>query len=59
MDSIEKYFMERIDTYLKVLEDFQMDEEKYGNTINVPSCKITLKEAKEYMKLLTKYQRMK
>ena len=41
MDSIERYFIERIDTYLKVLTKFQMDEEKYGNTINIPACKST------------------
>ena len=59
MDSIERYFIERIDTYLKVLTKFQMDEEKYGNTINIPACKSTLHDAKVYMKLLDKYQIMK
>lgn len=64
-DMIEKYFMERIDTHLWVLEDYQMnpkhylDDEPPYNVLNVFACRDTLKTAKKYMKMLNKYQRMK
>ncbi len=63
MDMIEKYFIERINTHLWVLDDYQMNPEKCcpeeGDTISIIGCKETLDTAKKYMKMLNKYQRMK
>ena len=65
MDMVEKYFMERVQTHLWVLEDYQMNPEYYENEpppfnkISIIGCKDTLKTAKKYMKMLNKYQRMK
>lgn len=64
-DLIERYFMERIDTHLWVLEHYQMNPEKYCddeppyNVLNPTACMITLNTAKNYMKMLNKYQKMK
>ena len=62
-DMIEKYFMERIDTHLWVLEDYQLNPEKCcpeeGDKISIIGCRDTLKIAKNYMKMLNKYQRLK
>jgi len=65
MDLIEKYFMERCSTHLWVLEDYQMNPLKYTNDdgspcpTNVVACMHTLKEAKVFMKMLNRYQRLK
>ena len=65
VDMIEKYFMERVETHLWVLEDWQMTpsyyegEEPPNDKINIFACKDSLRKAKNYMKMLNKYQRMK
>ena len=65
MDMIEKYFMERCSTYLWVLEDYMMNPETYVdekppyNVIPIRACQNELKEAKVFMKMLNKYQRLK
>lgn len=65
MDLIEKHFMERISTHLWVLEDYQMNPLKYTDDddkpipTNILACRNTLKEAKTFMKMLNRYQRLK
>ncbi len=65
MDLIEIYFMERVSTHLHVLEDWQMDprswedEEPPYNKLNIRMCLDSLKEAKTFMKMLNRYQRLK
>jgi len=64
-DMIENYFMEHCNTYLWVLEDYQMNPLKYtdddDNPIptNIHACRETLKNAKTFMKMLKKYQKVK
>ncbi len=64
-DLIERYFMERISTHLWVLERFQLDpkswedEEPPYNVFNPIASRETLNTAKNYMKMLNKYQRIK
>jgi len=53
MDMIEEYFMERTSTFLWVTE--YMIENGYS----MYNCKAELKQAKKYMRMLNKYQRMK
>ena len=50
---IEEYFMERTSTFLWVTE--YMIENGYS----MYNCKAELKQAKKYMRMLNKYQRMK
>lgn len=65
MDMIEKYFMERCSTYLWTLEDYLMNPLKYtdenDNPLPTPiiACKNELKQAKTFMLMLNRYQRLK
>ena len=65
MDLIEKYFIERCSTYLWVLEDYLMNPLKYTDDDDNPlpkpilACRNEFKEAKVFMKMLNRYQRLK